>query len=69
VKKAVVDFSLLACVLIEGHLDGIWPPLSSFIISTLGIGFILGLGLYNWICVLSTPKQVAALLSFAFLLV
>ncbi|KAF5679476.1 hypothetical protein FCIRC_6089 [Fusarium circinatum] len=35
------------------------PP-SSFIVSSLGAGFVFGLDVYDCVCVLNTPEQVAA---------
>jgi lipid-binding SYLF domain-containing protein len=40
--------------------DGTWSPPSSFVVSTLGAGFMLGLDVYDCVCVLNTPGQVAA---------
>jgi lipid-binding SYLF domain-containing protein len=40
--------------------DGTWSPPSSFVVSTLGAGFVFGLDLYDCVCVLNTPEQVAA---------
>ncbi|KAF4451165.1 hypothetical protein F53441_5864 [Fusarium austroafricanum] len=47
-------------VVIARRADGTWSPPSSFIVSTLGAGFVFGLGLYDCVCVLNTPEQVAA---------
>lgn len=40
--------------------DGTWSPPSSFVVSSLGAGFVFGLDLYDCVCVLNTPEQVAA---------
>lgn len=40
--------------------DGSWSPPSSIVVSTLGAGFAFGIGLYECVCVLNTPEQVAA---------
>ncbi|SPJ80085.1 uncharacterized protein FTOL_08477 [Fusarium torulosum] len=40
--------------------DGTWSPPSSFVVSTLGAGFVFGLDLYDCVCVLNTLEQVAA---------
>ncbi|KAK1840317.1 hypothetical protein CCHR01_17071 [Colletotrichum chrysophilum] len=40
--------------------DGSWSPPSSFVISTLGAGFMIGLDIYDCVLVLSTAAQVAA---------
>ncbi|CAJ0551059.1 Ff.00g109890.m01.CDS01 [Fusarium sp. VM40] len=40
--------------------DGTWSPPSSFVVSTLGAGFVFGLDLYDCVCVLNTPEQVTA---------
>jgi lipid-binding SYLF domain-containing protein len=47
-------------VVISRRSDGTWSPPSSFIVSTLGAGFVFGLDVYDCICVLNTPEQVAA---------
>ncbi|OBR04159.1 Duf500 and uba ts-n domain protein [Colletotrichum higginsianum IMI 349063] len=40
--------------------DGTWSPPSSFVVSTLGAGFMFGLDIYDCVLVLNTPAQVAA---------
>lgn len=40
--------------------DGSWSPPSAIVVSSLGAGFALGVGLYECVCVLNTPEQVAA---------
>lgn len=40
--------------------DGSWSAPSSFVVSTLGVGFTVGLDVYDCVCVLNTPQQVAA---------
>ncbi|KAI6778581.1 uncharacterized protein J7T54_003360 [Emericellopsis cladophorae] len=47
-------------VVIARHADGTWSPPSSFIVSSLGAGFVFGLDIYDCICVLNTPEQVDA---------
>jgi lipid-binding SYLF domain-containing protein len=47
-------------VVIARRPDGTWSPPSSFIVSTLGAGFVFGLDVYDCVCVLNTPEQVAA---------
>ncbi|KAF4971046.1 hypothetical protein FSARC_2059 [Fusarium sarcochroum] len=47
-------------VVIARRPDGTWSPPSSFVVSTLGAGFVFGLNLYDCVCVLNTPEQVAA---------
>ncbi|KAM0199459.1 hypothetical protein ACHAPI_003216 [Fusarium lateritium] len=47
-------------IVIARRPDGTWSPPSSFIVSSLGAGFVFGLDLYDCICVLNTPEQVAA---------
>lgn len=47
-------------VVIARRSDGTWSPPSSFIVSTLGAGFVFGLDVYDCVCVLNTPEQVAA---------
>ena len=47
-------------VVIARRSDGTWSPPSSFIISSLGGGFIFGLDLYDCVCVLNTAAQVDA---------
>ncbi|KAG8676155.1 hypothetical protein FPOAC2_02243 [Fusarium poae] len=47
-------------VVISRRADGTWSPPSSFIVSTLGAGFVFGLDVYDCVCVLNTPEQVAA---------
>lgn len=40
--------------------DGRWSAPSSFVVSTLGVGFTVGLDVYDCVCVLNTPEQVQA---------
>ncbi|KAJ0161849.1 SH3 domain-containing protein, partial [Colletotrichum tanaceti] len=40
--------------------DDTWSPPSSFVVSTLGAGFMFGLDIYECVLVLNTPAQVAA---------
>ncbi|KAJ6782094.1 hypothetical protein PWT90_06219 [Aphanocladium album] len=40
--------------------DGSWSAPSSFLVSTVGVGFTVGLDVYDCVCVLNTPAQVAA---------
>ncbi|KAF9773258.1 hypothetical protein IL306_008952 [Fusarium sp. DS 682] len=47
-------------IVIARRSDGTWSPPSSFIVSSLGAGFVFGLGVYDCVCVLNTPEQVAA---------
>ncbi|KAJ4329081.1 hypothetical protein N0V84_000438 [Fusarium piperis] len=47
-------------VVVARRADGTWSPPSSFIVSTLGAGFVFGLDVYDCVCVLNTPEQVAA---------
>ncbi|KAF5663176.1 hypothetical protein FHETE_7556 [Fusarium heterosporum] len=47
-------------VVIARRPDGTWSPPSSFLVSSLGAGFVFGLDLYDCVCVLNTPEQVAA---------
>lgn len=47
-------------IVIARRADGTWSPPSAFLVSTLGAGFMLGLDVYDCVCVLNTPGQVAA---------
>jgi SH3 domain-containing YSC84-like protein 1 len=47
-------------VVVARRADGTWSPPSSFIISSLGAGFMFGLNMYDCVCVLNTPEQVEA---------
>ncbi|KAF5019093.1 hypothetical protein F66182_8906 [Fusarium sp. NRRL 66182] len=47
-------------IVIARRSDGTWSPPSSFVVSTLGAGFAFGLDVYECVCVLNTPAQVAA---------
>ncbi|KAF4462278.1 hypothetical protein FALBO_10910 [Fusarium albosuccineum] len=47
-------------VVIARRSDGTWSPPSAFVVSTLGAGFVFGLDVYDCVCVLNTPEQVAA---------
>ncbi|CAI6084158.1 unnamed protein product [Clonostachys chloroleuca] len=40
--------------------DGTWSPPSAFVVTTIGAGFMFGLDVYDCVCVLNTPAQVAA---------
>ncbi|RSL73898.1 hypothetical protein CEP54_000103 [Fusarium duplospermum] len=47
-------------VVVARRPDGTWSPPSAFVVSTLGAGFVFGLDVYDCVCVLNTPEQVAA---------
>ncbi|KFG87305.1 DUF500 domain protein [Metarhizium anisopliae] len=47
-------------VVVARRPDGTWSPPSSFVVSTVGAGFMLGLDIYDCVCVLDTPAQVNA---------
>ncbi|CEJ94407.1 hypothetical protein VHEMI09945 [[Torrubiella] hemipterigena] len=47
-------------VVVARRADGSWSPPSAFVVSTLGAGFVFGIDLYECVCVLTTPQQVAA---------
>ncbi|KAF4960934.1 hypothetical protein FGADI_584 [Fusarium gaditjirri] len=47
-------------IVIARRPDGTWSPPSCFIVSSLGAGFVFGLGVYDCVCVLNTQEQVAA---------
>ena len=47
-------------VVVARRTDGTWSPPSSFVVSTIGAGFMLGLDVYDCVCVLNTPAQVRA---------
>lgn len=47
-------------VVISRREDGTWSPPSSFVVSTLGAGFVFGLDVYDCVCVLNSRQQVAA---------
>ncbi|KAK2594178.1 hypothetical protein QQS21_008117 [Conoideocrella luteorostrata] len=47
-------------VVIARRADGTWSPPSSFVVTTVGAGFMLGLDIYDCVCVLNTPAQVDA---------
>lgn len=47
-------------IVIARRSDGTWSPPSSFVVSTLGAGFVFGLDVYDCVCVLNSPEQVAA---------
>ncbi|KAF5563106.1 hypothetical protein FNAPI_2851 [Fusarium napiforme] len=49
-----------AGIVIARRSDGTWSPPSSFVVSSLGAGFVFGLDVYDCVCVLNTPEQVAA---------
>ncbi|KAI1334420.1 hypothetical protein F5Y15DRAFT_289278 [Xylariaceae sp. FL0016] len=40
--------------------DGSWSPPSGFLVHTLGAGLMVGLDIYDCVCVLNTPAAVAA---------
>jgi SH3 domain-containing YSC84-like protein 1 len=40
--------------------DGSWSPPSGFLVHTLGAGFLIGLDIYDCVCVLRTPEAVRA---------
>lgn len=40
--------------------DGSWSPPSGFLVHTLGAGFMIGLDIYDCVCVLRTPEAVRA---------
>ncbi|ROV94024.1 hypothetical protein VMCG_08282 [Cytospora schulzeri] len=40
--------------------DGSWSPPSGFLVHTLGAGFMIGLDIYDCVCILRTPEAVAA---------
>ncbi|KAH7141295.1 hypothetical protein B0J13DRAFT_56198 [Dactylonectria estremocensis] len=50
-------------VIVARREDGTWSPPSAFIVTTLGAGFMFGLDVYDCVCVLNTPEQVAAFAS------
>ncbi|KAF3760353.1 hypothetical protein M406DRAFT_348587 [Cryphonectria parasitica EP155] len=48
-------------VLVARSADGTsWSPPSGFLVHTLGAGFMVGLDIYDCVCVLRTPEAVAA---------
>ncbi|KAL0932715.1 uncharacterized protein CTRU02_211678 [Colletotrichum truncatum] len=47
-------------IVVARRPDGTWSPPSSFFVSTLGAGFMIGLDIYDCVLVLNTPAQVAA---------
>lgn len=47
-------------VVIARRSDGTWSPPSSFVVTTLGAGFAVGLNVYDSVCVLNTREQVEA---------
>lgn len=47
-------------IVVARRSDGTWSPPSAFLVSTLGAGFMIGLDVYDCVCVLNTPGQVAA---------
>lgn len=47
-------------VIVARRSDGSWSPPSAFLVSTLGAGFMIGLDVYDCVCVLNTPGQVSA---------
>lgn len=47
-------------VVVSRRPDGTWSPPSTFVVTTVGAGFMLGLDVYDCVCVLNTPDQVRA---------
>ncbi|KAK1674934.1 hypothetical protein BDP55DRAFT_517672, partial [Colletotrichum godetiae] len=47
-------------IVVARRPDGTWSPPSSFVVSTLGAGFMFGLDIYDCVLVLNTAAQVAA---------
>lgn len=47
-------------VLVARRADGSWSPPSGFLVHTLGAGLLVGLDIYDCVCVLRTPEAVAA---------
>lgn len=47
-------------VLVARRPDGSWSPPSGFLVHTLGAGLLVGLDIYDCVCVLRTPEAVAA---------
>ncbi|PSR81799.1 hypothetical protein BD289DRAFT_438648 [Coniella lustricola] len=47
-------------VLVARLPDGSWSPPSGFLVHTLGAGFMIGLDIYDCVCILRTPEAVAA---------
>ncbi|KOS17563.1 SH3 domain-containing protein [Escovopsis weberi] len=47
-------------VVVARRPDGTWSPPSSFLVSTIGGGFMIGLDIYDCICVLNTVDQLRA---------
>ena len=43
--------------------DGSWSPPSAFTVSSVGVGLMIGLDVYDCVCVLNTPAQVTAFTS------
>lgn len=62
IRAGAVHASLAAGsgVVVARRPDGSWSPPSSFVVSTLGAGFAIGLDVYDCVCVLNTPAQVNA---------
>ncbi|KAF4508719.1 hypothetical protein G6O67_005061 [Ophiocordyceps sinensis] len=65
IRAGAVHASLAAGsgVVLARRPDGSWSPPSSFVVSTLGAGFAIGLDVYDCVCVLNTPAQVNAFAS------
>ncbi|KAK7731521.1 hypothetical protein SLS53_008761 [Cytospora paraplurivora] len=47
-------------VLVSRLPDGSWSPPSGFLVHTLGAGFMIGVDIYDCVCVLRTPQAVRA---------
>ncbi|PHH63150.1 hypothetical protein CDD81_6201 [Ophiocordyceps australis] len=47
-------------LVVARRLDGSWSPPSSFVVSTVGAGVMVGLDMYDCVCVLNTAAQVDA---------
>lgn len=47
-------------VVVARRADGTWSPPSSFVVSSLGAGLMLGLDVYDCVCVLNSQAQVDA---------
>lgn len=47
-------------VIVSRLPDGSWSPPSGFLVHTLGAGLMIGLDIYDCVCVLRTPEAVAA---------
>lgn len=47
-------------VIVARRPNGSWSPPSGFLVHTLGAGFMIGLDIYDCVCVLRTPEAVEA---------